>query len=314
VSEREASPALAMNQPASAATGSKRRGALALLEAMRPKQWTKNVFVFAGVTFAGRLLDLHALVTAAVCFFAFCAAASAVYLLNDVADRDADAHHPKKRERPIASGRLPVPLAAGAAVALAAAGLALAWSCSLGAAQLLLTYLAISFAYSARLKRVFLLDGLIVAVGFVLRAAAGAAAVSAEISPWLLCCTFLLALFLVLGKRRQELQLLGTRADQHRSSLSRYTAPLVDGWLSSLAGATIVAYALYTQSPRTVEHFRTTNLVFTVPFVVYALFRYQAMVVNEDSGGDPTSAVLKDRGILLAIFGWSVTVAAIIYR
>ena len=290
------------------------RGPRALLEAMRPRQWAKNVFVFAGVMFGGKLRDPRSLFHAALAFAAFCLAASAVYLLNDVADRAADAHHPNKRLRPIASGRLAAALALPAAALLAGGGLGVALRLSPGAGALVAAYLVSSLAYSAGLKRVFLLDTLIVAIGFVLRAAAGAAAVDVAISPWLLCCTFLLAFFLVLGKRRQELRLLGPDADRHRSSLSRYTAPLVDGWLSALSGAAIVAYAIYTQSPRTVENFKTTDLVYTVPFVVYALFRYQALVVTGELGGDPTTAVLRDRGILVAVVGWATTVALVIYR
>ena len=290
------------------------RGLRALAEAMRPRQWTKNVFVFAGVTFAGRLREPQSLLHACLAFVAFCGASSAVYLLNDLADRETDAHHPQKRLRAIASGRLPAPIALGAALLFGAGGLALSLRLATGAGALVAADLLLSLAYSAGLKRVFLLDTLIVAIGFVLRAATGAAAVDAGISPWLLCCTFLLAFFLVLGKRRQELRLLGAEADRHRSSLSRYTAPLVDGWLNALSGAAIVAYALYTQSPRTVENFKTTALVYTVPFVVYALFRYQALVVGEELGGDPTTAVLRDRGIMLAVLGWATAVAAIIYR
>ena len=290
------------------------RGARALLEAMRPRQWAKNAFVFAGVMFGGKLREPQALLQAGLAFAAFCLASSAVYLANDTADRDADAHHPQKRLRPIASGRLPVALAVPAAVLLAGGGLALSLYLHPGTGALVAVYLLLSVAYSAGLKRVFLLDTLMVSVGFVLRAAVGAAAVDTAISPWLLCCTFLLAFFLVLGKRRQELRLLGADAERHRGSLSRYTAPLVDGWLSSLSGAAIVAYALYTQSARTVENFKTTDLVYTVPFVVYALFRYQALVVTEELGGDPTTAVLRDRGIMAAVLGWAAAVALIIYR
>jgi 4-hydroxybenzoate polyprenyltransferase len=288
--------------------------ARALLEGVRPKQWAKNVFVFAGLVFSGHLRDPHALVASLLAFAAFSAAASAIYLWNDVADRETDARHPNKRLRPIASGRLPVPLAVAAGAGLAASGLSLALWLAPQAGLLLGTYMGLSLAYSLRLKQVFLLDVGVVAAGFVLRAALGAAAVHAEISPWLLCCTFLLALFLVLGKRRQELRLFGERASAEGSPLGRYTAALVDGWMSSLSGAAIVAYALYTQAPRTVENFKTAGLVYTLPFVIYALFRYQALVASEELGADPTTAVLGDRGILLAILGWGLTVAAIIYR
>jgi len=279
---------------------------------MRPRQWAKNVFVFAGLVFAGKLFDHADLLRALAAFAAFSAAASAVYLINDAADRKADALHPEKRFRPIASGRLPVSIAIAAAVVLGLGAMAVAFALSPQTLLVLGIYLAQSFAYSAGLKRVFLVDAFVVAIGFVLRAAMGAQAVRAEISPWLLVCSFLLALFLVLGKRRREVELLGEGAGEHRAVLSGYSASLVDGWLTALTGATIVAFALYTQSERTVEHFHTTSLVYTVPFVVYALFRYQSMIVA-GGGGDPTQAVLRDKGILVAVVGWAITACAIIY-
>jgi 4-hydroxybenzoate polyprenyltransferase len=178
---------------------------------------------------------------------------------------------------------------------------------------ILALYLISSASYTSGLKRVFILDVLIVSSGFVLRAAAGAAAVRAEISPWLICCTFLLALYLALGKRRNELTLLRESAIQHRKNLGSYSVPLLDSWLTALSGATIVCYALYTQSSRTVENFHTTKLLYTVPFVVYALFRYQHLVVRKDEGGDPGSSVLRDRGMVTAILSWAAVAAAIIY-
>ena len=286
----------------------------ALLEAMRPRQWIKNVFVLAGIVFAGRLFDLPAILRTVAIFAVFCAAASSVYLANDFADRAQDAHHPTKRLRPIASGRLqPAPALATSAV-LAAIALAGAFALGRAAFAITLGYLALTFAYSFRLKQVFLLDVMIVAAGFVLRAAVGAAAIDEEISSWLLCCTFLLALFLALGKRRNELELLGGGADEHRAALFHYSLPLVDSWLTALSGAAIVSYALYTQSPRTVEHFGTASLVYTVPFVIYALFRYQHLLVHEGAGGDPGSVLLHDRGLWLALLGWAATAALIIYR
>jgi len=155
---------------------------------------------------------------------------------------------------------------------------------------------------------------MIVAAGFVLRAAAGAACIDAEISPWLLVCSFLLALFLALGKRRAELVLLGQDATNHRAALGSYSLPLVDSWLTALAGAAIVSYALYTQSQRTVEHFGTTDLLYTLPFVVYALFRYHELVVRRGAGGDPGNVLARDPGLLLALAGWAATAAVIIYR
>ncbi|HWE25067.1 MAG TPA: UbiA family prenyltransferase, partial [Myxococcales bacterium] len=202
----------------------------------------------------------------------------------------------------------------GAAAVLGAAALAASAALSRELLWIVAGYLAMSVAYSLRLKRVFLLDVMIVSFGFVLRAAAGAAAIAVEISPWLLCCSFLLALFLALAKRRAELSLLGDTAIAHRAALGQYTVALVDRWLTALTGATIVSYALYTQSPRTVEHFGTTNLLYTVPFVVYALFRYQYIASRDDSAGDPGALLAHDRGLLLALFGWALTAAMVIYR
>jgi 4-hydroxybenzoate polyprenyltransferase len=285
-----------------------------LLEAMRPRQWSKNVFVLAGIVFAGRLFDRRAELHVLACFAVFCAASSAVYLVNDVADRATDAHHPLKRQRPVASGRLGPPTAVSAALVLAAAALAGAALLNAGTLMIAAAYLGSTFAYSFGLKRVFLIDVMIVAAGFVLGAAAGAACIDAEISPWLLVCSFLLALYLALGKRRSELVLLGDVAPTHRVALGRYSLPLVDSWLTALAGASIVSYAIYTQSARTVERFGTTDLLYTIPFVIYALFRYQHHVVREDAGGDPGSLLVQDRALRLALLGWAVTAAVVIYR
>jgi len=247
-------------------------------------------------------------------FAIFCAAASAVYLANDVADRDQDALHPMKRARPIASGRLGTRPAIATAVVAALAAVVGSAALSRPLLWIVLAYLLSSLLYTAGLKRVHVLDVMIVAAGFVLRAAAGAAALPVEISPWLLCCTFLLALYLAIAKRRAELSLLGEEAEQHRPALARYTVPLLDGWLVALTGATIVSYALYTQSQRTVEHFGTTDLLYTLPFVVYALFRYHELVVRRGAGGDPGNVLARDPGLLLALAGWAATAAVIIYR
>ena len=285
-----------------------------LFEALRPRQWTKNAFVFAGLLFGGQLFERAAVLRSLLAFAIFCAAASAVYLANDVADRDQDALHPMKRARPIASGRLGTRPAIATAVVAALAAVVGSAALSRPLLWIVLAYLLSSLLYTAGLKRVHVLDVMIVAAGFVLRAAAGAAALPVEISPWLLCCTFLLALYLAIAKRRAELSLLGEEAEQHRPALARYTVPLLDGWLVALTGATIVSYALYTQSQRTVEHFGTTDLLYTLPFVVYALFRYHELVVRRGAGGDPGNVLARDPGLLLALAGWAATAAVIIYR
>jgi 4-hydroxybenzoate polyprenyltransferase len=287
-------------------------GVRALLEAMRPKQWLKNGFVLAGVIFAGRLFDKVALLRAAAAFVIFCGAASATYLINDVLDRANDAHHPEKRHRAIASGRLSANAALLAALLVGGASLFSAAVLSRALLAFLLGYLLLTASYSLVLKRVFIVDAIAVSAGFVLRAAAGAAVVPAEISPWLLSCTFLLALFISFGRRRHEMVLLGDTAEVHRTALTHYTVPLLDSWLTALSGATIVTFALYTQAPRTVQHFGTTNLIFTVPFVVYALFRYQWLIVRGGRGGDPSSALF-DRGLILSILGWGACAAWVIY-
>jgi 4-hydroxybenzoate polyprenyltransferase len=293
---------------------SQRRGIGAFLEALRPRQWTKNVFVFAGLIFSGRLFDRAAALREVGAFAVFCAAASAVYLANDAADRDHDARHPIKRGRPVASGRLAPSIAIAASVVLGVGALAASAALSVELVWIVASYLALSVAYSVWLKRVFLVDVMIVACGFVLRAAAGAAAIPVEISPWLLCCSFLLALFLALAKRRAELSLLGNAAVAHRASLTHYSIPLLDGWLTALTGATIVSYALYTQSPRTVEHFGTTNLLYTLPFVIYALFRYQQVATRDGSAGDPGALLAHEPSLLIALAGWALTAAFVIYR
>jgi 4-hydroxybenzoate polyprenyltransferase len=271
------------------------------------------VFVLAGVIFGGQLFETASLLRAVACFFLFCAAASAVYLINDWVDREGDSHHPAKRQRPIASGRVAPMVAVCAAILLAATALGGALALSRETFLIISLYLISSWSYSGGLKRVFILDVMIVSAGFVLRAAAGAAAVKAAISPWLLCCTFLLALYLSLGKRRNELTLLGGEASVHRKALGSYSLPMLDSWLTALSGATIVSYAIYTQAERTVSHFGTTNLVYTLPFVIYALFRYQHIVLRENVGGDPGSALIHDRGIMIAIALWALSAAFIIY-
>src|SRR5258706_1381142 len=215
----------------------------ALLEAMRPRQWSKNVFVFAGIVFAGRLFEKSAEYRVLAAFAVFCAAASPVYLANDVADRESDSPHPDKRLRAIASGRLSPRLAVAVSALLAATALICAALLNRGTLAITAGYLVSTFAYTFGLKRGFLLDVMIVAAGFVLRSSARAAAIGAEISPCPLVCSFLLALFLPLGKRRPELRLLGEEAANHRPALGHYSLPLVDSWLTAPSGAAIVSYA-----------------------------------------------------------------------
>ncbi|HSL20742.1 MAG TPA: decaprenyl-phosphate phosphoribosyltransferase [Vicinamibacterales bacterium] len=285
----------------------------ALLVSLRPHQWTKNLIVFAGIIFSERLLEPGALARSAAAFAIFCALSSAAYLLNDIHDREADRQHPLKAGRPIASGVLPVPLALGVAIALAACGMAAALFLRWQFAALGAGYLALQALYSGPLKRIVIIDVLAIAAGFVLRAAAGAAAIAVPMSSWLLVVTVLLALFLALSKRRHELVLLADGAANHRPILGEYSPYLLDQMISVVTASTLVAYAFYTISPETQEKFHTNLLGLTLPFPLYGIFRYLYLVHRKDLGGSPSELLLADKPLLLCVALWALTVMAIIY-
>jgi 4-hydroxybenzoate polyprenyltransferase len=243
----------------------------------------------------------------------FCALSGAIYLLNDVADRDKDRRHPEKRLRPIAAGRLAVRHAVVAAALLIVAGLAAAAWLSRPFALVALAYVLLLSAYSAWLKHVVIVDVLVVALGFVLRAAAGAVVIGVAISGWLLICTVLLALFLALGKRRHEVLTLQADAGQHRPILAEYSAPLLDQMIAVVTASTVTAYALYTMSPETVAKFHTHLLPATLPFVLYGVFRYLYLLYHRQLGGNPTDMVVRDRALLVNTLLWLVVIMVIIY-
>ena len=291
----------------------------ALVKSLRPYQWVKNGLVLAGVLFAGRLTDPRALFLAAEGLVAFSLLSGAVYLFNDLHDLAADRLHPKKRLRPLASGRLSPGFArAGLAVVLLAATL-LAWHLGPRFAATAAAYLGLNLAYSLGLKHVVLVDVLAIALGFVLRAIAGVALLvplvpDVELSPWLLVCTFFLALFLACGKRRQELlHQDGTQAADRRRVLLAYNAPFLDTLVAVSAATTLVAYAIYTIWPATVAKFHTTGLLWTIPLVTYGIFRYLWLTRMQDEGEDPSHAIIADRPLLLAIGLWAVLVAIVLY-
>jgi 4-hydroxybenzoate polyprenyltransferase len=284
----------------------------AVLVSLRPRQWVKNLFVFAGVIFAQKLftpLIWPALATFAV----FCALSGAIYLLNDVADRERDRRHPTKRARPIAAGRLGVGAAVAAAAVLMAGGLGASLAISRPLAAVALAYAALLGAYSAWLKNLVIVDVLVVASGFVLRAVAGAVAIDVEISGWLLICTILIALFLALGKRRHEWLALAAEAPDHRPILAEYSAGLLDQMIAVVTASTVTAYALYTMSPETVAKFDTHLLPATLPFVLYGIFRYLYLLYRRQLGGNPSELFLNDRPLLLNTLLWILAVLAIIY-
>jgi len=284
----------------------------ALLVSLRPHQWTKNLVVLVALAFSKHLFDGDAVVRAIAAFLAFCALSGAVYVVNDLVDRERDGLHPAKRSRPIASGALPLGAARVAAAILLAAGLLA--SLALGAGFLLcaLGYVALNLAYSLGLKDVIILDVLAIAIGFVLRAVAGALAIQVVFSDWLLVCTILLALFLALAKRRHEMVTLPDAAS-HRAILAEYSPYLLDQMIAVVTASCLTAYAFYTLAPETVAKYRTDRLALTIPFVIYGIFRYLYLVHRKEQGGNPSDVLLTDWPLLLAVFLWAASVVLIVY-
>jgi 4-hydroxybenzoate polyprenyltransferase len=286
---------------------------LGLLVSLRPSQWIKNLIIFAGLIFGGRLMDPEAVAYAVAAFAVFCALSSVVYLINDVVDRRADRQHPLKRFRPIACGVVPRHVALAAAGVLGAVALAAAFWLQPAFGWLGALYLGLLALYSGPLKHTVILDVLTIAIGFVIRAAAGAVVVDVEIGHWLLVATVLLALFLALSKRRHELVLLADGATSHRRILQEYSPYLLDQMISVVTASTLVAYALATVSPDTIEKFGTDRLVWTLPFPLYGIFRYLYLVHQKEGGGSPSDMLLTDRPLLACVALWALAVAAIIY-
>jgi len=285
---------------------------VAIAVSMRPRQWVKNLFVFAGLVFAQRLFTESAW-RALAGFAIFCALSGAIYLINDVADRERDRLDPRKRARPIAAGQLPAGVAVAAAIVLVVVGLVFAAILSRPFLVTALAYVVLLVAYSARLKHIVIVDVLVVAGGFVLRAVAGAVVIDVEISGWLLICTILLALFLALGKRRYEYVALEQDAARHRPILAEYSPALLDQMIAVVTASTVTAYALYTMSPETVAKFRTHWLPATLPFVLYGIFRYLYLLYQRRLGGNPSELLLSDRALLINTVCWICAVLLIIY-
>ena len=284
-----------------------------LIASVRPEQWTKNLIVFAGLMFGGRLLEGAAIWEAAEAFAIFCALSSAVYLYNDISDRDADRNHPLKRTRPIASGELSVRTAAIAAAVLGVGALGWATRISPVFAALAGGYLALLLLYSSALKHIVIIDVLTIAAGFVLRAVAGAVAVGVPIGPWLPVCTTLLALFLVLSKRRHELLLLGEGATDHRPILQEYSPYLLDQMIAVVTASTVIAYSIFATSAETAERLGTRRLGLTIPFVLYGIFRYLYLVHQKRGGGAPTTTLATDGPLLACVVLWAVAVGLCLY-
>jgi len=279
---------------------------------LRPRQWTKNVLVFAGVVFADRLGVPGQAMAAVTAFVAFCLASSALYVLNDLMDREADALHPLKRLRPLASGAVRPRFAAPLVPVLSAAALSLALLLPPHFGLGLLAYMVLGVLYSLALKRVVIVDVLVISAGFVLRAAGGAWAVDVVISPWLLTCTMLLALFLAMAKRRAEL-VSAPRFAASRLRAGVYSRELLDQMMAVVTSSTLMAYVLYAFSEQTRDKFPSGLMPLTVPFVLYGIFRYLFLVYRRGEGGEPEALVLRDRPLMAGIALWVAAVLAAVY-
>jgi 4-hydroxybenzoate polyprenyltransferase len=284
---------------------------LDLIVTARPRQWIKNGFVFAALVFASKLGDLSLVARVAAAFVLFCTLSSTVYFLNDAGDVEADRQHPLKANRPIAAGRISVRLAVGVAAGGALLALALSflldWRFGLVAAA----FVVLNAAYTFWLKHLVLIDVFAIAGGFLLRAAGGAEVIHVSISPWLYLCTILISLFLGFGKRRHELLLLEESARVHRRNLGEYTGPLLDDLITIVAGATIIAYSLYTFFASAVPH--NHAMMVTIPFVLYGVFRYLLLIHRTDFAGAPEEAVWKDTPLLVDLALWAVSAAVVLH-
>jgi 4-hydroxybenzoate polyprenyltransferase len=284
----------------------------ALLKSMRPRQWTKNVFVFAALVFDKQLLIPESFLRTLAGFFLFCLVSSSVYLFNDIADVEADREHPEKRNRPIASGRLSLRAAWTAGILLVLASLLGGYFLSLPFAAVIAAYFLLNLAYSKWLKHILIVDVLVLAAGFVLRVDAGVRLIHVErFSPWLYVVMTLLALYLGFGKRRAELALLSEDAANHRKVLKGYTIPLLDQYILIVTSMTVVGYALYTFSAPNVP--ANHSMMLTIPFVVYAIFRYLYLIEVEHSGGEPEEILLNDRPFQISMVLWAIAVLVVFY-
>lgn len=279
---------------------------------MRPRQWTKNVFIFAALVFDKQLFVVDSFLRTLAGFALFCLISSSVYIFNDLADVEADRQHPEKKNRPIASGKLSVSAAWAAGIVIVLITFVLAWLLSPGFELVIMTYFVINMAYSKWLKHIAILDVLIISLGFVLRVGAGVTLIAVErFSPWLYIVMFLLSLFLGFGKRRAELALLAHGAGSHRKVLDGYTLPLLDQYIMIVSGTTIVAYSLYTFSAPNVPE--NHSMMLTIPFMVYAIFRYLYLIEVKHAGGTPEEVLLSDRPFQISMLLWAITVIVIFY-
>ena len=286
---------------------------LQLIQAMRPREWVKNVFVLAALVFTKRIFEPDDLLQGSLAFLCFCLISGAAYLFNDIRDRENDRQHPLKRHRPIASGALRISVAASAAILLFLIALTGGFYVHPHFGIVLLIYAVLNIAYTLYLKHIVILDVMIIAAGFLLRAIGGAVAIQVAISSWFILCTMLLALFLGFAKRRHEIALLEGDASTHRRILAEYSPQFLDQIIAIVTAGALVSYALYTMSPEVIEKLGTKYLNLTIPFVIYGMLRYLYLIYKKDGGGNPTSTVLGDLPLLIACALWLLTLGVILY-
>ena len=274
---------------------------------MRPRQWTKNGFVFAGLIFSKSFFNVDAILRVILAFFLFSLVSGALYIINDVIDREKDLHHPVKCKRPIASGRIHIAGAMITALLIIVVSLSASFYLDVKLFSILLAYSVLVFAYSIKLKNIVILDVIILSMGFVLRTAGGAVVIGVWISPWLILCTTLLALFLALIKRKNELRVLADGAANHRKILQEYSPELIDRMLSVVTSTTLMSYSLYTFSAG-----KSSYMMLTIPFVLYGIFRYQYLTSARDMGGSPELVLLQDKPLLIDIVLWAAACVVIV--
>ncbi|MDX1600804.1 MAG: decaprenyl-phosphate phosphoribosyltransferase [Anaerolineales bacterium] len=284
----------------------------ALIRAMRPRQWIKNGFIFAALVFDGQLFAPDPFLRTTIGFVLLCAASSAVYLMNDIVDLEADRRHPTKRLRPLASGALSVGIARVAAAVLLIVAVVGGWALEPAFGVIVVAYLAMNALYSYWLKHVAIIDVFIIAAGFLLRVGGGVSLITVErFSPWLYVCTSLLALFIGFGKRRAEIVLLAESANTHRRVLDGYSVGLLDQIIQIVSALAIMSYSLYTFSAENLPE--NHLMMLTIPFVIYGIFRYLHLIHVEGKGGAPEELVLRDRPLMATLILWALSSTAVLY-
>ena len=281
---------------------------------LRPKQWVKNFFIFLPLLFSKKILNFDDCAASVMTFFIFSLFSGAVYLFNDILDYQKDRLHPYKRLRPIAAGKLTVTAAWFASLFILVSAVLMSSLVSIHLTNIALVYFSLNIAYSLKLKKVVILDVLCIAAGFVLRVVAGSVVIAVKASHWLLMCAFLISIFIGFCKRRAELTSLNENANSHREVLEHYNTAFLDQMIVISTSTTVMSYALYTMSEETVQKFSTENLIYTVPFVLYGIFRYLYIVYKKKSGLSPTEALLRDFPIIICVAAWFVLSGAIIFR